>query len=391
MKKLSIFLTLLAIFSFVGCNSSGDQHNHSHGETDLSNNQSNSTYKNIYKAELKAEPAAIKPNEPVKLIVTVKNEKGETLKDFEIVHEMTMHILIVSEDLAEFYHEHPELQTDGSLALNFTFKNGGRYFLYADYKPKGANQIVDRLPIEIDGNERPKVELKADEKFEKTVENTRIVMNAGGEIESNKELMLDFSVFDAASGELADGIEKYLGESAHFVIISKDLKDFVHAHSMSMDNVKAENQKSDKMMKMPPNSRFAAHVTFPNSGLYKIFVQIKRQDKIITVPFVVNVKQGSAEKTLTNAKIPAGYFKIVVSKDGFSPQEISLSKDKPIKLAFLRTDEENCGNEIVFKDYNIKKKLPVGEIVTVEIDKPKGNEITFACGMDMLQGKIVVQ
>jgi hypothetical protein len=355
--------------------------------------------KDFYKAELKTEPSAIKPNESVKFTISVKNAKGESVKDFEIVHEKAMHALIVSADLAEFYHEHPALLSDGNFTLDFTFKNGGRYYFYADYKPKGTNQIADRLPIEIEGAERPKEELKSDKKPEKTVEGLRVEMKNDGAIESNKELMLNFKVFEAENNAPVNDLENYLGEKAHFVVISKDLKDFVHAHPMSMDNVKGEHQhdsttnqqNTEKMMSTAEKNVISAHITFLNHGLYKIWVQFQRKGKVYTAPFVVDVKQGKEEKTLTSAKVPEGFYKIVVSKDGFTPQEISLSKDKSIKLAFLRIDEENCGDEIVFKDYNIKKKLPVGEVVTVEIEKPKSNEINFACGMDMLKGKIVVQ
>lgn len=385
MKKLSICLIFLTIFVFAGCNPPHDEHNHMHEET-------NSTRLIFYKAELKAEPAAIKPNEPVKFTISVKNENGEMLKDFDIVHEKAMHVLIVSEDLAEFYHEHPTMQSDGSMTLDFTFKNGGRYYLFADYKPKDGNQTVDRLNVEFDGNERPKEELKADAKFEKTVDGLRVEMFPDFDLISGKPIMLNFRVYDATTNQPVTDLENYLGEKAHFVIISKDLKDFVHAHPMSPDNMKAEKTSdSEKLTANANPPTVSAHVSFPNNGIYKIWAQFQRAGKVITVPFVVDVKQGKEEKTLTTAKIPEGYFKIVVSRDGFTPNEVSLSKDKPVKLAFLRIDEENCGDEIVFKDYNIKKKLPVGEVVTVEIEKVKGNEINFACGMDMLKGKIVVQ
>lgn len=392
MRKLAIFLIALAIFSLIGCKSGSENQNHStHSNSNVVKPEENSTFK-AFRAELKAEPAEIIPNQPAKLTVTVKNEAGAIVKDLQIVHEKPLHLIVVSDDLAEFYHIHPEPQSDGTLAVNFTFQKGGRYFAFADYMPKGASQIVDRLPIEIAGNERTNVSLKADEKLEKTVENLRVSMKSDAEIESNKELMLNFSVFDSANNKPVTDLENYLGEKAHFVVISQDLRDFVHAHPMTMDNIKTEKAANkEKMMANAENNMVSAHVTFPNSGLYKVFVEIKRAGKVVMFPFVVNVKQGKTDKVLTEAKIPAGYYKIVVSKDGFAPNEIILSADKEAKLAFLRVDKENCGDEIVFKDLNIRKKLPVGEVVTIEIPKDKKGEINFSCGMDMMKGKIVVQ
>ena len=385
MKKLSILLIISALFLINSCNSSTENRNLSNNSaTNLAKTETNSTYKG-FRAELKSEPAEIVPNQPVKLTITVRNEANTIVKDLQIVHEKLMHLILVSDDLSEFNHIHPEMQADGTLTVNFTFKNGGRYFAFADYMPKDSTQIVDRLPIEIAGNERAAIPLKVDDKLEKTVENLRVVMKPDSELESNKEMMLNFSVMDATTNKSVTDLENYLGEKAHFVVISQDLRDFVHAHPMSMDDTK------DKMSANAVLPDVSAHVTFPNDGIYKIFVEMKRQGKVLTIPFVVNVKKGKSEKILTEAKIPEGYFKITVSKDGFAPNEVNLSAEKGVKLAFLRVDKDNCADEIVFKDLNIRKKLPVGEVVLIEIPKDKTGEINFACGMDMMKGKVVVQ
>ena len=83
-------------------------------------------------------------------------------------------------------------------------------------------------------------------------------------------------------------------------------------------------------------------------------------------------------KPANNTEIPKDAYKITVSKAGFTPGEITLDRSKFSKLAFLRTDSENCGNEIVFKDLNITKKLPVGEVVLVDLpENLKGQNAEF--------------
>jgi hypothetical protein len=304
-----------------------------------------------------------------------------------------MHLLIVSEDLSEFYHLHPEQQTDGKFKTSFTFPNGGYYRLYADFTPTGNGQFVKDFTQTVVGAERAKVPLQVDKNFEKTVDGLRVVMKPDAVLENGKEVMLSFQVFDAATNQPVTDLENYLGELAHFVIISEDLRDFVHAHPVSRDNVKSAEHSShdEKLMSQNAESVVSAHVIFPNAAKYKIWAQFQRGGNIITVPFVVEAAKNQTEKTLTEVKIPDGAFKIVVSKDGFTPQEISFQKGQPLKLAFVRTDEENCGNEIVFKDLNIKKKLPVGEVVTVDIPTEKSGEINFTCGMNMMKGKVVIQ
>jgi hypothetical protein len=265
--------------------------------------------------------------------------------------------------------------------------------LYADFTPTGNSQIVKDFTQTVIGTERAKVPLQADKNFEKTVDGLRVIMKPDSVLENGKEVMLDFQVFDAATNQPVTDLEKYLGELAHFVIISEDLRDFVHAHPVSGDNVKSTEHSShdEKLMSQDAESIVSAHVIFPNAAKYKIWAQFQRGGKIITVPFVVETGQNKSEKTLAAVKIPEGAFKIVVSKDSFTPQEITFQKGQPLKLAFVRIDEENCGNEIVFKDLNIKKKLPVGEVVTVDIPTEKSDEISFSCGMNMMKGKIIIQ
>jgi plastocyanin domain-containing protein len=82
--------------------------------------------------------------------------------------------------------------------------------------------------------------------------------------------------------------------------------------------------------------------------------------------------------------------RIVISKRGFEPKEISAKKGQTVKLEFFREDGENCGEELVFPKQNIKKSLAVGATETVEFTPQETGEIAFTCGMDMLRGKLIV-
>ena len=84
-------------------------------------------------------------------------------------------------------------------------------------------------------------------------------------------------------------------------------------------------------------------------------------------------------------------IKVTVSKNGFEPSEIKVEKGKPAQIAFTRIDGQNCASEVTFPKLNITRKLPVGEMVSVEISPQESGEISFACGMGMLKGKVLVQ
>lgn len=83
--------------------------------------------------------------------------------------------------------------------------------------------------------------------------------------------------------------------------------------------------------------------------------------------------------------------KITVSGEGFTPSSVTIKKDQKVRLLLTRTDAKNCAGEVVFSSLNIRKALPVGETVTVEFTPTESGEISFACGMGMMKGKILVQ
>lgn len=352
-----------------------------------------------FTVEFKTEPEAVKANEPAALVFRVKNAKGETVKELPIVHEKPMHLLVVSEDLSEFYHIHPEPQTDGTYKVENIFPNGGNYRLYADFTPEGSPQVVEKLSVKVEGKEREKVALAPDSKLEKTIENLRVAMKPEAEIVAGRELMLDFNVADAKTNKPATDLQKYLGEYAHFVIISEDLEQFVHAHPMSKDShdeaqdeskPHTHDQKSKNAKNAPSPSVVSAHTSFPTAGIYKVWAQFQRGGRVITVPFTVNVKADSQKAEVKAANVPAGATKVTVSRNGYEPSEIKFERGKPAKLAFYRADAENCGGEVVFSKLDITRKLPVGETVLIEFTPQESGEISFACGMGMYKGKVLV-
>jgi hypothetical protein len=396
MKKIFLIILTASVLFITACQTSTEVKKDDHAGH--SNQDMTAKTTEDFLVEFNSNPAQFKAGEKTEMTFTVKNAKGETVQDFQIVHEKPLHLLIVSEDLVEFYHEHPELQSNGSFKVPFTFKNGGRFKIYADFTPKNSKQTVKSFTIDVTGNERPREELKADEKFEKTVDDLLVTMKSDGAISSGKDLTLHFQVFDAKTKKPVTDLQNYLGEKAHFVIISQDLRDFVHAHPASRDNVKdghnhgSEVKHDEKLAGVEAESIVSARLAFPAPVLYKIFAQFQRNGKVTTVPFVVAVKaDGDSASNIKPVEVPKDAYKVTVTKDGYVPGEITFSKGKFSKIAFYRADAEGCGDEVVFKSLNIRKKLPIGEVVIVDLPKDFSGELAFTCGMNMFKGKLMVE
>ena len=81
----------------------------------------------------------------------------------------------------------------------------------------------------------------------------------------------------------------------------------------------------------------------------------------------------------------------VTVKGEYSPDRIVLKKGRPVRLLFFREDDSECTAQVVIPDLKVKQDLAVKKETAVEFVPEKEGEFTFACGMDMMKGKLVVE
>ena len=53
----------------------------------------------------------------------------ELVKEFELVHERLIHLIMTTEDMSWFEHQHPVRGEDGIFRLTWTFPRPGKYRL----------------------------------------------------------------------------------------------------------------------------------------------------------------------------------------------------------------------------------------------------------------------
>lgn len=80
-----------------------------------------------------------------------------------------------------------------------------------------------------------------------------------------------------------------------------------------------------------------------------------------------------------------------VGDAAFEPAMITLRKGVPARLIFTRVSDKTCATEVVFPDYGIKQALPLSQAVAIEFTPQKAGDVSFACGMGMLKGMLMVQ
>ena len=82
---------------------------------------------------------------------------------------------------------------------------------------------------------------------------------------------------------------------------------------------------------------------------------------------------------------------VKISGADYVPASVKVAKGQPIRLNFTRDEKTTCGDTVVFPALNIRKEVPVGKVVAIDITPQKSGDIAFTCGMNMMQGTVVVQ
>lgn len=110
--------------------------------------------------------------------------------------------------------------------------------------------------------------------------------------------------------------------------------------------------------------------------------------------FAVSGLDASAQRTSKTQKRTAQKVqrvRINVTERGYQPTSFRLKKNIPARITFVRKTEDECGKEIVFPAYNIRRELPLNTPVTISFTPRKAGSFSFVCGMDMMRGKVIVQ
>jgi hypothetical protein len=234
---------------------------------------------NTYFMEFSVNPATVNPNQDVTLSLTPRikgNEKEQVPLDIE--HEKKIHLILVSDDLSWFDHIHPEFAADGSYKVNTKFPAGGKYTLFADYKPTGGNHALDKLTVDVTGSapaaktyNTNKLTGDAGDGFTVTLTPT------GGRFITEVPMHIAGAVKLNGKDVDPSTLENYLGAKAHMVVVSRDEKEYLHVHPAV------------------EGGKFDLHTTFEKPGIYRGWIQFQSKGKIYTADFVMDVKKGTEE------------------------------------------------------------------------------------------------
>ena len=265
-----LFLSL--VFAVLGCSSSKAQPDAEQAQYGSGHNSDHDTGHELAMLMVQTEPAATSAGQPVALKLMIHQADGTIVREFDIVHEKIVHLIMVRDGLDEFAHVHPAVDDQGNLTVTHTFVKAGTYRLFADYKPTDKAASVARAQIEVSGEPSPPRALAVNAPG-KVAADGLVAQIELRNAKAGQESEIRFRLANE-SGQPINDLQPYLGARGHLVVLSADGKQYVHAHPM--DAPMAANEVV-----------FMSH--FPAAGTYKGWAQFREAGQVRTVPFVVQI------------------------------------------------------------------------------------------------------
>jgi hypothetical protein len=213
-------------------------------------------------------PRILRPGSRVDLSFTVRDPKtGHPASRFEPLHEKPFHMFIVSQDLGFFVHDHLEPAGDGSFHYHGPLPKSGMYRVLADYYPSGATPQSVVKTIFVSGAKLNVPEPAPDPALKRSTNLEVELRTEPAEPIAGLQTILFFQL------NPSDGLDRYLGASAHMLAASDDLIDLFHAYPIPGDD--------------GPRVQFS--VIFPRARTYRLWAQFQRKGVVNTVVFTLRV------------------------------------------------------------------------------------------------------
>lgn len=214
-------------------------------------------------------------NESGELRFRITGPDGEPVTEFEVAHEKELHLIVVRVDGTAFRHVHPQLATDGTWSIPWTWEAAGGYRLFADFRPAGHDRTVTLTnTAAVTGDAA---------RGDAAVPGERVALagpysvEVSGELAAGAQTELVFTV--RRDGRPVARVERYLGAAGHLVMLRAGDLGYLHVHPLD----DAEQSGADGL---GPDIRFGA--TPPTAGAYFVYLDFKVDGQVHTAQFALD-------------------------------------------------------------------------------------------------------
>jgi hypothetical protein len=302
----------------------------------------------------------------------IQNAAGVPVRHLEHVHERPVHLILVSEELQEFHHVHPELRDDGAFHWTQRFSKPGTHHGFAQYTPPGKSEQLRHSTVEVAAHE--------------VVKETRTELPFAIRLERPEELRTGIE-YTFRFHMPVDNLEPYLGAWGHFIFVDTKLREFLHGHPVPNEGpIEGPLGHQHAVVGGPSPAVIELRMGFDQPGRYRLWAQFQHEGKELVFPYWLEV--AGAETVAARSNDPQ---RISITRSGYEPAEFVAEKDKPVLLEFLRTTATGCGSRIVFPELGLQRELPLQEPTLISLPPMAAGIYRFTCGMGMYRGAVVIR
>jgi hypothetical protein len=227
-------------------------------------------------------------------------------------HGHLMHLFVLSPSLDRLWHLHPNRSEPAAFVHTLPSMPAGRYELFADVvHAAGVAETVthtldvptiDGMPLQ--GDDSAWVDASGGNRHDGDVallaDGTRMVWAGDAQPLASRRLTLFTFRVEHADGRPVEDLQLYMGMPAHALVVRRDRGVFAHIHPGGSAAMAALDLAARSLSDGAPGAAnatgHAEHrggippvITFPyglpTPGEYRIFVQVKRADRILTGAF----------------------------------------------------------------------------------------------------------
>jgi len=195
--------------------------------------------------------------------------EGDPVTEYDVDHDVDLHLIAVRRDLTGFQHVHPDLGADGVWRVPLAL-DPGAWRLFADFVPSAlGDKLTLGADLAVPGEFAP-ASLPAETR---TAEVDGFTVVLTGDLEPGRESELTLSL--SRDGRPVTDLEPYLGAYGHLVVLRDGDLAYLHAHPIEEPGAAGPG----------PHVRFAT--TAPSAGTYRLFLDFKHDSVVRTAAFTV--------------------------------------------------------------------------------------------------------
>ncbi len=226
-----------------------------------------------YEITFKDKPVKLSVNTPVPLVFNVGTV------DLEEIAGQKMHLVVVDKDLEMMFHFSPVADAAGNFRQEVIFPEEDRYLLYFYFQPVGSVPVVKIVPLDVGKriNKFGTVRMYLENEKRTADGDTVCFITDPEEVKEKTETMFTFILAITKSGKPVKTLLPYAGRGAQLIAINANQDVYLQTQS--------EEQGAATY---GPELHFK--VTFPQKGMYKLWLEYRTKKKMNTIPFMLQVK-----------------------------------------------------------------------------------------------------